>query len=129
MNHKQSLPEPSADALAHSEKLIARIRDEIDSQDGAITFRRYMEMALYEPALGYYVAGTHKIGAQGDFITAPEVSPLFSQCVAQQCQEVLQKLQQDILQEASILELGAGSGKMASDILLSLNLKTILMSN
>lgn len=74
----QSLPEPSADALLHSQKLIARIRKEIDSSNGSITFRRYMEMALYEPALGYYVAGTHKIGEQGDFITAPEVSPLLS---------------------------------------------------
>jgi len=79
MNHSQSLPEPSKDALAHSEKLIARIREEIAAHDGAVTFRRYMEMALYEPALGYYVTGTHKIGAQGDFVTAPEISPLFSQ--------------------------------------------------
>ncbi len=120
MNHSQSLPEPSPDALVHSEKLIKRIREEISAHDGSITFRRYMEMALYEPALGYYVAGTHKIGAQGDFVTAPEISPLFSQCVAQQCQEVLQTLQQDNVSNADILELGAGSGKMATDILLTL---------
>ncbi len=114
MNQAQSLPEPSADALQHSQKLVARIRQEIDNNGGSITFRRYMEMALYEPALGYYVAGTHKIGEQGDFITAPEVSPLFSQCIAQQCKEVLQET------NGCILELGAGTGIMASDILLAL---------
>jgi SAM-dependent MidA family methyltransferase len=120
MNHSQSLPEPSPDALVHSEKLITRICEEITAHDGSIPFRRYMEMALYEPALGYYVAGTHKIGAQGDFVTAPEISPLFSQCIAQQCQEVLQTLQHDSVSNAGILELGAGSGKMATEILLSL---------
>lgn len=124
----QSLPEPSADALLHSQKLIARIRKEIDSSNGSITFRRYMEMALYEPALGYYVAGTHKIGEQGDFITAPEVSPLFSQCIAQQCKEVLQETQGNTSTtlSTSILELGAGTGIMASDILLALETENSL---
>jgi len=115
MNHSQSLPEPSADALIHSEKLISVIRDEIEqSTSKSISFRRYMEMALYQPQLGYYVAGIHKIGQQGDFITAPEISSLFSQCVANQCAEILQKV------GGCILELGAGSGKMACDILLEL---------
>jgi len=114
MNHTQSLPEPSPDALQHSQKLIDRICNEIEKNDGSIPFRRYMEMALYEPALGYYVAGTHKIGEQGDFITAPEISPLFSQCIANQCVEILQKT------KGNILELGAGSGIMAVDILLEL---------
>ena len=113
-NHQQSLPEPSTDALQHSQKLVDRIRDEIDKNNGSITFRRYMEMALYEPSLGYYVAGTHKIGKQGDFITAPEVSPLFSQCIAQQCKEVLLET------NGNLLELGAGTGIMATDILLAL---------
>ena len=116
-NQPQSLPEPSADALQHSQKLVARIREEID-KNASITFRRYMEMALYEPALGYYVAGTHKIGEQGDFITAPEVSPLFSQCIAQQCKQVLSEINNE--NKASILELGAGTGIMAADILLAL---------
>ncbi len=115
-NQSQSLPEPSLDALQHSQKLVERIRDEIE-KSGSITFRRYMEMALYEPSLGYYVAGTHKIGEQGDFITAPEVSPLFSQCIAQQCKEVLQEITSD---DGAILELGAGTGIMATDILLAL---------
>jgi len=76
-----------------------------------------MEMALYEPALGYYVAGTHKIGAAGDFITAPEISPLFSQCIANQCSDVLKK---HVKTGGVVLELGAGSGIMASNILLEL---------
>ena len=113
MKHSISLPEPSTDALQHSQKLIECICTEIKKK-GSISFRRYMEMALYEPALGYYVSGTHKIGEQGDFITAPEVSPLFSQCIAHQCIEVLQNTKGDIL------ELGAGTGIMATDILLSL---------
>jgi len=116
MKHTQSLPEPSADALKHSEKLVAQIRDEINHK-GAISFRRYMEMALYEPALGYYVSGTHKIGAAGDFITAPEISPLFSQCIAMQCLDVLKKCKKG---GGWVMELGAGSGLMASDILLTL---------
>ncbi len=113
-NHQQSLPEPSSDALQHSQKLIGCIRDEIKKKNGCITFRRYMEMALYEPSLGYYVAGAHKIGEQGDFITAPEVSPLFSQCIAEQCKEILLETKGDLL------ELGAGIGTMATDILLAL---------
>jgi len=120
MNHTQSLPEPSADALQHSQKLVARIRDEIDKQNGSISFRRYMEMALYEPKLGYYVAGSHKIGEKGDFITAPEASPLFSQCIAKQCEEVLNHTKGDIL------ELGAGSGIMATEILLFLESENCL---
>lgn len=114
LDHTQSLPEPDADALAHSQKLVNKILNEIKSISGGMTFRRYMEMALYEPGLGYYVAGTRKFGAQGDFITAPEISSLFSKCVAEQCAEVLGET------GGEILELGAGSGKMAADILVEL---------
>jgi SAM-dependent MidA family methyltransferase len=114
MKHTLSLPEPDADALAHSQKLLSRIKQEITAHDGAISFRRYMEMALYEPALGYYVAGAHKIGEQGDFITAPEISALYSRCLANQCAEVIANTHGDLL------ELGAGSGTMACDILLEL---------
>ena len=123
MNHTQSLPEPSAEALSHSEKLVNAIRDEIEnSKEKAITFKRYMEMALYQPGLGYYVAGTHKIGEQGDFITAPEISSLFSKCVANQCAENLIKVASlgPISNKGCVLELGAGSGRMACDILLEL---------
>ena len=92
MRHATSLPEPSADALSHSERLISLIRDEIEANSGSISFKRYMEMALYQPRLGYYVAGTHKLGKQGDFITAPEISPLYSRCIANQCAEILQSM-------------------------------------
>jgi SAM-dependent MidA family methyltransferase len=142
MKHTTSLPEPSADALTHSEKLVAVIRQEIEDCGGRISFKRYMEMALYEPALGYYIAGTHKIGAQGDFITAPEISPLYSRCIANQCAEIMQTGRSETIAPAypkgviknrlkvggcpstslrnHILELGAGSGIMAADILLEL---------
>lgn len=116
MNHTQSLPEPSSDALEHSQKLVTKIRKEIEDNHGSISFRRYMEMALYEPALGYYVSGSHKIGVQGDFMTAPEISPLFSLCVAEQCKEILLKLNEDS-SEVNILEFGAGSGAMTAIIL------------
>lgn len=74
-----------------------------------------MQMALYEPGLGYYVAGQHKLGAQGDFTTAPEISPLFSRCLANRCAHILQGATKQ-----TILEFGAGSGIMAADILLHL---------
>ncbi len=118
MKITKSLPIPSADALQHSEKLQQQIRGEIKAQEGSISFRRYMEMALYEPGLGYYVAGKRKFGRGGDFVTAPEVSPLFSQCLANQCLQVLEQLD-----KGSILEFGAGSGKMAADVLLHLETK------
>ncbi|MCG8379428.1 MAG: SAM-dependent methyltransferase, partial [Proteobacteria bacterium] len=108
-------PPPDAEALAHSRRLEKRIREEIETNDGKITFFRFMEMALHEPGLGYYSAGTRKLGPDGDFITAPEISPLFSICLARQCAEVL-----DVLEDPWILELGAGSGVMARDVLLEL---------
>ncbi len=88
----------------------------IDDAGGWIPFSRYMEMALYEPGLGYYVAGQQKFGAAGDFVTAPEISPLFSRALAWQCAEVL-RMQQSV---ACILELGAGSGIMAAEMLAEL---------
>jgi SAM-dependent MidA family methyltransferase len=114
MKFTTELPKPSDDARAHSLKLQQKIRDAIDANNGVISFRRYMEMALYEQGLGYYVAGSRKIGQSGDFITAPEISPLFSQCIAHQCQQILANMSGDIL------ELGAGSGIMATSILLEL---------
>ena len=114
MKYTQSLPEPSGDALQHSQKLLTQIRHTIKDNNGSISFKHYMEMALYEPALGYYVAGSHKIGEKGDFITAPEISSLFSQCIANQAHEIIKKW------GGCILELGAGTGRMAADILLKL---------
>jgi len=102
----------SPDEQAHSRRLIDRIRDEIERSRGWISFERYMELTLYEPGLGYYSAGARKLGADGDFVTAPEVSSLFSRCLARQCAQVL-----DQLDGGDILELGAGSGVMAADLL------------
>lgn len=106
---------PSPDALAHSEKLRQLIIQDILSNDGHITFARFMELALYAPGLGYYSAGNQKFGKKGDFVTAPEISPLFAQCIARQCQQVLQELG-----SFDILEFGAGSGKFATDLLAEL---------
>ncbi|MFA5371521.1 MAG: SAM-dependent methyltransferase, partial [Sideroxydans sp.] len=106
-----NLPLPSADALTHSAQLCELIRRDIRSQNGWIPFSRFMELALYAPGLGYYTAGAHKFGAAGDFITAPELSVLFGRTLARQLAEVMQ------LSTPHILELGAGSGKLALDIL------------
>ena len=111
----QDLPIPSDDAIQISKSLADKILAEIKLSEGRIAFSRYMEMALYEPGLGYYSAGSHKLGAAGDFITAPEISPLFSQTLARAIQPVLINLP-----EKRILEVGAGSGIMAAEILMQL---------
>lgn len=103
---------PSAAAVDHSQKLIAYICDRIAKRHGYIGFDDYMQAALYAPGLGYYQSGSHKIGQAGDFITAPEISDLFGHCIAGQLKQILSDLTKPI-----ILELGAGSGKMAADIL------------
>ncbi|MDY6946243.1 MAG: SAM-dependent methyltransferase [Pseudomonadota bacterium] len=107
-----ALPGLSPDESAHSEQLVHRIRDAIEAAGGWISFERFMEMALYEAGLGYYSAGATKLGGAGDFVTAPEISPLFSRCLANQCIQVLQPVT-----GGHILELGAGSGVMAADLL------------
>ena len=106
-----NLPAPSSDALAHSAKLCELIRNDIAAQGGWIPFSRFMELALYAPGLGYYTAGAHKFGEAGDFITAPELSALFGRTMARQLIEVMQA------STPHILELGAGSGQLALDIL------------
>ncbi|HWS02561.1 MAG TPA: SAM-dependent methyltransferase [Gammaproteobacteria bacterium] len=108
-------PAPDAIARALSTQLLERIKDEIKAADGWIDFACYMELALYAPGLGYYSAGARKFGAGGDFITAPEVSSLFSRCVARSCADVL-----EYLGGGDVLEVGAGSGVMAADVLLEL---------
>lgn len=105
------LPEPDDDAQQHSQALVDVLLRRMRESGGAIPFFEYMQLVLYAPGLGYYSAGKRKFGESGDFITAPELSPLFSQCVATQCQQVLQQT------GGSILEFGAGSGRMAADIL------------
>jgi len=112
----EELKEPDASASANSQRLCKLIRDEILRNQGKLGFNRFMELALYEPGLGYYSAGAYKFGEPGDFVTAPEISPLFSRCVARQCCQVL-----GILGQGDILEVGAGSGAMACDILIELD--------
>jgi len=99
------LPQLTPDEAAHSERLAERVREEIARAGGWISFARFMAMALYEPGLGYYSAGARKLGAAGDFVTAPEVAPVFSRCLAVQCAEILHGLG-----GGEVLELGAGSG-------------------
>lgn len=106
------LPTPGAAAAAHSAALEEEIRRVIAQQGDQISFAQFMELALYAPGLGYYSAGSRKFGEQGDFVTAPEISPLFSRCLARQCAEVLAGLG-----GGDILEFGAGTGTMAADIL------------
>jgi len=107
-----TLPKPDEFALKLSESLREKIRLAIINNGGSISFEQYMQMALYEPGLGYYSAGSCKFGEQGDFVTAPEISPLFSRCIARQCLQVLSKISTSI-----ILELGPGTGTMAIDIM------------
>jgi SAM-dependent MidA family methyltransferase len=109
------LPIPDKTALAHSEKITHFIRQQIADKGGFISFAQFMEYALYAPGLGYYSAGSHKLGKGGDFITAPEMSPLFAQCIAKQCEQILAELK-----TGDILEIGAGSGIFAKDLLLAL---------
>ncbi len=108
------LPAPDADALAHSKSLETLIRERIAAAGGFLSFAEYMKLALYAPGLGYYAAGSHKLGAAGDFVTAPEISPLFGAALAAQVAEGLRHC------GGEVLELGPGSGRLAVDLLTTL---------
>jgi SAM-dependent MidA family methyltransferase len=110
-----ALPPPPPEAQAHSAALSRRIGAEIAASGGWIGFDRYMELALYAPGLGYYTGGSSKLGASGDFVTAPELTSLFGATLARQVAELLDVTGGDLL------ELGAGSGRMAADLLLELD--------
>lgn len=105
---------------AHTELLSQKIMAEIASKGGWMPFSRYMEMALYEPGMGYYSAGAHKLGAGGDFTTAPELSPLFGAAIVETLLPILEGLKAQGL-PAQILEFGAGTGKLAESILTRLH--------
>ena len=113
-----TLPTPSTDAKKHSEQITSLIRHTIEEAGGWLDFFQFMQLALYAPSLGYYSAGSQKFGdskkSGGDFVTAPEISPLFAQTISRQIEQVLQEIDGDIL------ELGAGTGKLAADVLLTL---------
>ena len=113
--HDFDLPEPDADARAHSAHVVAAIRKAIAREGGFLPFDRYMQLALYAPGLGYYVAGTRKFGAAGDFVTGPELTPLFGGALARQVGAIL-----DATTTREIVELGAGSGKLAVDVIRAL---------
>jgi SAM-dependent MidA family methyltransferase len=105
------LPAPAPDALAHSQRVVTHLRTLIDDAGGWIPFSRFMEAALYAPGLGYYAAGAIKFGAAGDFVTAPELTPLFGRTLAHTIAPVL------VETGGEVLELGAGSGRLAADLL------------
>ena len=108
-----TLTDAEASLLQDMRTLLAQA---IAAADGVLPFDRYMEIALYAPGLGYYANSRHKFGEAGDFVTAPEVSPLFSRCLARQVAECLRNLD-----AGSVLEFGAGSGVMAADLLAELD--------
>jgi SAM-dependent MidA family methyltransferase len=114
MSTHAELPQPSPEAAAASRDLHAHIAAAITAAGGWISFARYMELALYTPGLGYYSGGAHKFGAAGDFITAPELTPLFAQTLAAQAAQVM------ALSAPHIIETGGGSGALATDLLLAL---------
>jgi len=111
-----TLPAPDTDSVAHSQRCADYIRSRIEDAGGSISFAEYMQHALYAPGLGYYAAGAQKFGVSGDFVTAPEISPLFGYLVARQCAEILGQID-----SASIIEFGAGSGRLAVDVLTKLD--------
>ncbi len=115
MTPHSTLPPASETALAHSHQVQQAIRNEINSANNWISFAQYMNLALYAPGLGYYSGGAMKFGGAGDFVTAPEISPLFSRTLARQVMQVTEQIN-----NAEILEFGAGSGKLALDLLLEL---------
>lgn len=110
-----TLPPASDIALAHSHTLQKVIQTEIQAAEGWIPFAQYMNLALYAPGLGYYSGGSAKFGGAGDFVTAPEISSLFGRTLARQIIQVF-----ELTKVANILEFGAGSGKLALDLLLEL---------
>ena len=114
LSSETGLPAPDADAAAHSQRVAEHIAEAIVAEGDWIPFSRYMELALYAPGLGYYATGTRKFGAEGDFITSPEISPMFAKCFGLQAGQVLKAVGGDIL------ELGPGSGVFAADLFESL---------
>jgi SAM-dependent MidA family methyltransferase len=113
-NAAMSLPTPDPDALAASHALQRHIAEHIEQQGGAIPFSHFMELALYAPRLGYYSGGAAKLGSEGDFTTAPEITPLFGAALARVAAAIIAE------SAPNIIEFGAGTGKLARDVLTAL---------
>jgi SAM-dependent MidA family methyltransferase len=106
-----TMPQPDPQALVHSAVLAARIGDAIRADGGWLPFDAWMARALYEPGLGYYAGGAHPFGAGGDFVTAPELSPAFADCIAAQLAEWFAHC------DPVVIEFGAGTGRLAAGVL------------
>jgi SAM-dependent MidA family methyltransferase len=112
MTDRFELPVPSEDALAHSRVLSELIRERIADAGGWIDFVEFMNLALYSPGLGYYSAGAQKFGPAGDFVTAPEISPIFGRCIGRSLADVLRNIESGV-----VMEVGAGTGSLAVEVL------------
>lgn len=117
---ESALPVPDREALAVSQELSTRIAAEIARHGGWLSFARYMEMALYEPGLGYYSNPGQVFGAAGDFVTAPELTPLFGATLARQVSPWL-KDPALVGSGQVVLEVGGGSGMLAAQLLNALD--------
>lgn len=118
----ETLPPPGDEAAAHGDRVATLVHELIEKQGGAIGFDVYMDAVLYAPGLGYYSAGATKLGADGDFTTAPETSSLFSRCLAHQWAQL------HVSGISEVLELGAGSGRLAADFLVESAAQGVLPS-
>ena len=115
-SERQDLPTPDDASLIHSSIVLEELAKKINTNEGWINFADFMQFILYEPGLGYYSSGTRKLGTGGDFTTAPEISNFFGACLADCMIKILHSCP-----EQMILEIGAGSGRLAFDILTRLD--------
>ena len=115
-SERQDLPTPDDASLHHSSIVLEELTNKINTNEGWINFADFMQFILYEPGLGYYSSGARKLGVGGDYITAPEISNLFGACLADCAIKILQSCPKQM-----ILEIGAGSGQLAFDILTRFN--------
>ncbi|MBA3253660.1 MAG: SAM-dependent methyltransferase, partial [Pseudomonadota bacterium] len=121
-----SMPPPDRAAIEHSRRVAERVAGEIERAGGWIPFDRYMQLVLYAPQLGYYAAGARKFGdsaSGGDFVTAPELSPLFAQALARQVAQLFEQV------PARIVEFGAGSGALARDLMAALAMRQVALES
>ncbi len=117
---KRDFEKPDQEALNHSMLVQEHLKNKVNDHQGWLSFYDFMNFVLYKPTLGYYSTGTHKIGLGGDFTTAPEISKLFGVAIANQLLPAIRKYK-----KPSILEIGAGSGKLAFDIINHLNNRNV----